>query len=255
MTSQGEGMFLLVTARGLVVAQLDGEAVWLPELPALPSGGAATVGPAVKIVPGSHVVEVTGEFLEAHPGYETLRPVDFAHDRVVTRGVALWRNRKLNNFHPSTGEELTYTSGNIVGRTPAGLEVFPRLDPAVIGVVTHREYLLLGRNAQRSGFFSLPAGYVDVGETLEEAFTREVLEETGRRVHDVRYWGSQPWAASGSIMLGFWGQTNDLEPVAETDGELTEIRWVTRAELPRVPLAAPGSIAHRMIMEWYNSGA
>ena len=68
----------------------------------------------------------------------------------------------------------------------------------------------------------------------------------------IRYWGSQAWPLSGSLMLGFCAQTADAQPTCHTDGELEEIRWVERAELPQLKLARPGSIAHTMIMEWYH---
>lgn len=104
----------------------------------------------------------------------------------------------------------------------------------------------------RNSFYSLIAGYVDAGENLEEAFTREALEETGMRVREVRYWGSQPWPPSGSLMVGFSAVTDDVRAVCDTDGELEETRWVSRAELPELTIARKGSIAHTMIMEWYH---
>ena len=68
----------------------------------------------------------------------------------------------------------------------------------------------------------------------------------------IRYWGSQAWPPSGSLMLGFCAQTADVHPTCHTDGELEEIRWVERSELSGLSLPRPGSIAHTMIMEWYH---
>ena len=93
---------------------------------------------------------------------------------------------------------------------------------------------------------------MDPGETLEEAMIREALEETGRRVESVKYWGSQPWPPSGSLMVGFSAVTEDVQPVCDTDEELAEVRWVSRAELPTMTIARQGSIAHTMIMEWFH---
>lgn len=195
--------------------------------------------------------------------------------RVIARAIALIRFRRTHLYHPTTGIRLDYPGDGIVGAQvhPATLNpsapgahhgapdgpkkdslLFPRVDPAVIGRIhlAGTDAILLARNARRTGFYSLIAGYVEPGESLEEALAREVWEETGRRVSKIRYWGSQPWASSGAIMTGFSAVTADEHAVGHTDGELAEIRWVTRAQVPSLPLARKGSIAHNMIMEWFN---
>ncbi|QPK79716.1 NUDIX domain-containing protein [Corynebacterium lizhenjunii] len=239
-------MFLAVTESGRVQVDAAGQPAWRATAPA------QGTGLRVKVAPGRWAVEVAqapGEFVDASSS------PTIAGDRLAARAVGLLRNRRLSRFHPETGEALEYSQGNIVGRASNGREIFPRLDPAVIGVVTHGEHILLGRHSLRPDYYSLPAGYVDVGETLEQAFAREVWEETGRRVDSVRYWGSQPWPSSGSLMLGMWATTQDVEAVGECDGELAQVRWASREEVRHLPLAAPGSIAYRMIMEWLSNDA
>jgi len=179
-------------------------------------------------------------------------PRSFGTDRVVSRAIALLRHREHSAFDPGDGSRLSFEDDGVVAVNGAGRRIFPRLDPAVIGLVelVGEQRILLGRNARRNDYFSLIAGYVEHGENLEEAFAREVHEETGRRVHDITYWGSQPWAVSGSIMVGFTALTSDEHPVGETDGELVETRWASREDLHTLPLARPGSIAHAMITEW-----
>jgi NAD+ diphosphatase len=133
---------------------------------------------------------------------------------------------------------------------------FPRTDPAVIMLVTDGERCLLGR--QRSwppGLHSTLAGFVEPGESLEEAVAREVLEETGVRVHNVRYHSSQPWPFPASIMLGF-----DAEAAASAlrvnRDELEDARWFHRAELlastedERFRLPRRDSIARRLVESW-----
>ncbi|MDV2423202.1 NAD(+) diphosphatase [Corynebacterium curieae] len=180
----------------------------------------------------------------------------FADQPTILQAIALIRNRREQRFDPRTGHKLEYPAPGIVGRDPQDERrmVFLRLDPAVIGLIrlSGTDRILLARNRRRNSFFSLIAGYVEPGETAEAAFAREALEETGRRVDNIRYWGSQAWPPSGTLMLGFCAETADVHPACHTDGELEEIRWVERAELPQLRLSQPGSIAHTMIMEWYH---
>lgn len=174
--------------------------------------------------------------------------------QLVVRAAAVLRHRETCRFDAATGAELSFAQDSLVGRTPEGAQVYPQISPAVIGLVATQDgqRVLLGRNAQRAQYFSLIAGYVELGETIEAAFVRELREETGVLGTDVRYWGSQPWPMSGSVMLGVTATCLDPTPVGPTDGELVETRWVTRAELAQLPLPAPGSIAHTMISWWAN---
>lgn len=135
---------------------------------------------------------------------------------------------------------------------------FPRTDPVVIVRVTDTDgRLLLGRQARwADGRFSLLAGYVEPGETLEEAVRREVLEESGVALGEVSYLASQPWPFPSSLMLGFSAIASGGEP-APRDGELAEVRWFKREEVERaargegeLALSPPYSIARRLIDSW-----
>ncbi|MDR7328723.1 NAD(+) diphosphatase [Corynebacterium guangdongense] len=186
-----------------------------------------------------------------------LRAVDgriFGSDRAVSRLIALLRHRDLFVHDPADGSPLTFDERGVVASGVATRQLFPRIDPAVIGLVrlAGTDRVLLARN-RRARFYSLIAGYVDPGETLEAAFVREVMEETGRRAQDVTYWGSQPWAVTGSLMIGFTAVTEDEDAVGQLDGELADIRWVTREDVHRLSLPGPGSIAHQMLTEWRNA--
>jgi NAD+ diphosphatase len=137
---------------------------------------------------------------------------------------------------------------------------FPRTDPVVIVRVSDgADALLLGRQARwPEGRFSLLAGYVEPGETLEEAVRREVLEESGVVLDSVSYVASQPWPFPSSLMLGFSAQAARGEPVPGDD-ELAEVGWFEREELRRAArgegpliLAPPYSIARRLIDAWLD---
>ena len=146
--------------------------------------------------------------------------------------------------------------------TGCGAELYPRVDPAVIVAVTDADdRLLLGRQAAwPRGRVSVFAGFTEAGESLEQAVHREVFEEVGVRLGDVRYVGSQPWPFPRSMMLGFTARALDTALTLDTT-EIEEARWFTRAELDaglasgEVALPMQTSIAHRLIAAWRQSQA
>lgn len=132
---------------------------------------------------------------------------------------------------------------------------FPRLDPAVIVLVHAQDRCLLGRQSSwPEGRFSTIAGFVEPGESLEDAVRREVTEETDIRVGSCHYIASQPWPFPASLMIGFHAQ-----PVTETirlnDGELAEARWVSRAAIAAGTVILPphASVAYRLIEAWFDA--
>jgi NAD+ diphosphatase len=126
-----------------------------------------------------------------------------------------------------------------------GLQHFPRLSPAVIVLVTRGEELLLARSPHFApGVYSTLAGFVEPGESLEGAVAREIREEVGVTLTDLRYFGSQPWPFPNSLMVGFTAQwsAGDLRP---QPGEIEDARWFHPGALPLLP--APMSIARALI--------
>jgi NAD+ diphosphatase len=143
--------------------------------------------------------------------------------------------------------------------TQDGTEHYPRTDPAVIMAVTDdADRLLLARSPHwPQGRLSVLAGFVEPGESLEAAVAREVLEEVGVVVEDVRYLGNQPWPFPSSLMVGFTGRA--VDPTLHLDGEeIAEAVWVSRHELAemvragRFGISPNVSIARRMIEHWYG---
>jgi NAD+ diphosphatase len=147
-----------------------------------------------------------------------------------------------------------------------GRQHFPRTDPAVIVAITSAsdpDRLLLGSNALwGANRFSCFAGFAEAGESLEAAVVREVREESGVAVRDLRYRGSQAWPYPRSLMLGFLATAVDDE-AAEADGEeIAAVRWFSRAEIGAalagesdVLLPGRASIAHRLISDWHSGAA
>ena len=139
---------------------------------------------------------------------------------------------------------------------------FPRTDPVVIVRVSDAaDRLLLGRSRHwPPGRYSLLAGFVEPGETLEDAVRREVLEESAIELGEVRYLASQPWPFPSSLMLGFEARAEPGEPHS-ADDELEDVRWFERSEIEaaaagrgKLTLAPPYAIARRLINAWLAAG-
>jgi len=136
-------------------------------------------------------------------------------------------------------------------------EQFPRIDPAIIVLVSDGERALLGRQASWPvGRYSTIAGFVEPGESLEDAVAREVVEETGIQVERIEYHSSQPWPFPSSLMLGFSAHAL-THAVHLRDQELEDARWFTRADIVSgTPLLPPRvSISYRLIEHWFDAGA
>lgn len=140
----------------------------------------------------------------------------------------------------------------ICAREGCRTEFYPRVDPAVIVLVTDGDRVLLGRQSGwPAGRYSTIAGFVEPGESLEDAVRREVLEETGVRIGAMSYQSSQPWPFPRSLMLGFHAEAETTE-IRLGDLELEDARWFDRADLAAGSmLPFSQSIAYRLIEDWY----
>jgi NAD+ diphosphatase len=137
---------------------------------------------------------------------------------------------------------------------------FPRTDPVVIMLITDGPRVLLGRShGWPDGMYSLPAGFIEPGETVEAAVRREVLEETGIRVGDVTYLASQPWAFPASLMIGCAGRAISRDITVDPD-ELEDALWLDKDGLmlafagahPQIKPARKGAIAHYILHGWLS---
>ena len=166
------------------------------------------------------------------------------HDAgLLVTAVALANWHRTHTHCPRCGSPTSLAGGGWLRTCPAdGSEHYPRVDPAVIMLVHDgADRCLLGRQASwPQGRFSTLAGFVEPGESAERAVAREVAEEAGIAVEEVRYRASQPWPFPSSLMLGFTARAVSADEPRLLDGELAEARWFSRAELaedsgPRLP--------------------
>lgn len=129
-----------------------------------------------------------------------------------------------------------------------GSTMFPRISPAVIVLVERQEKILLARASRfAENLYSVLAGFAEPGETLEDTVRREVREEVGVEVSDIRYFGSQPWPYPDSLMIGFTASWAAGE-IATDDDEITEARWFTADDLPKIPDRLSIS---RSLIDWF----
>jgi len=181
---------------------------------------------------------------------------------LFTHAVALANWHATHTHCPRCGALTTPAMAGHSRHCPVdGSEHFPRVDPAVIMLVADdRDRCLLARNRSwPAGRVSILAGFVEPGESLEQAVIREVGEETGLAVTGTRYVGSQPWPMPQSLMLGFVARAPGEQEIRVDEEEIAEARWFSRDELLAavtsrdVLLPPPVSIAHRIIESWYGA--
>lgn len=180
---------------------------------------------------------------------------------LLTHAVALEHWHRSNRYCPRCGTGTRPASAGHMRVCPEdGSQHFPRVDPAVIMLVTDEaDRILLARGPQwPADRRSILAGFVEPGESLEQAVAREVKEEVGVPVRDVRYLGSQPWPLPQSLMLGFTAKADGDVPLSPDPEEIADAAWYTRGELRAAieagDIVAPGplSIAAQLIMRWYG---
>jgi len=188
----------------------------------------------------------------------TVLPPDEANLVAHARALVLWHASQV--FCGTCGSAARpKAAGNsrICVNDDCRLEIFPRVDPAIIVLVENGDSCLLGRQSiWPDGRYSTIAGFVEPGESLEDAVRREVYEETNIRVGKISYQSSQPWPFPSSLMLGFTAEATSVD-ILLNDGELEDARWFTRKELrsgfPKLPFRI--SIARRLVNHWIELAA
>jgi len=179
---------------------------------------------------------------------------------LIAYAIAIGNWQRRHRYCGSCGStNLTQDAGHRMrcSNADCGQITFPRIDPAMITLIEHDDAILLGRQAkwpQRR--YSTLAGFVEPGESIEDAVRREVMEEAGVELDQIHYHSSQPWPFPGSLMLGF--RTTARTTRLRIGSELADARWWTLAEFERsvrareLLLSMPQSIAFALISDWYG---
>ncbi|GAB3187595.1 hypothetical protein GCM10027061_04240 [Nesterenkonia suensis] len=179
---------------------------------------------------------------------------------LLTQATAVLNWHASSPFCPRCGAATEVRSSGWMRQCSAcGAEHFPRTDPAVITAVVDPDDRLLLGSATRwdARMYSTFAGFVEAGESLEDAVVREVAEEAGAAVERVEYIGSQAWPFPRSLMLGYLAHTRDAVARADED-EIRDVRWFTRAELHgqvsagHLGIPSRASISRALIEHWYG---
>jgi NAD+ diphosphatase len=205
--------------------------------------------------------------LEGLGKFEDLRAVALklphTEAAIVATAKAMYEWRRKHQYCAVCGQPSEPRDGGWKRRCPAcEAEHFPRTDPVVIMLAYHGDRCMLGRQeAWPKGMFSALAGFLEPGETIEEACARELNEEAGLHAVRVRYHSTQPWPYPSSLMIGLIAEVEDEEG-APDQTELSEIRWFTRDEARQLIAGqiegtfAPQrmAIAHQLIKAWVEEG-
>ncbi|MBB3992573.1 NAD+ diphosphatase [Sulfitobacter undariae] len=180
---------------------------------------------------------------------------------LAASGKAIFAWHEIHQFCAKCGVATELSNGGWQRVCPScNASHFPRTDPVVIMLITHGNSVLMGRSpGWPQGMYSLLAGFVEPGETLEAAVRREVFEESGVRVGEVGYLASQPWPFPASLMFGCWGHAISTD-ITVDPVEIEDARWITREDMmtisqghhPEIMPARKGAIAHFLIENWLS---
>ena len=257
----------------LVLLKRDNGVLRLPVLSELIEAQMPAIGEKSEYlfaVDGKRFFLMNGLLTSLPPGFEKhstsifreMQPGHMAFAGITGSQLYRWRND--NRYCGRCGGIMQQGSKErVLECTCCNHKVYPKISPAVIVALTHEDRLLMVKYA-RGNFrrFALVAGFVEIGETFEDAVRREVMEEVGLCTKNIRYYGSQPWAFSDSQMIGFFAELDGDPTVKLEQSELSESCWFSRHEIPE-PLSSISIGAHmirafkhnRHVSEMQDSGA
>ncbi len=193
---------------------------------------------------GGYVMEGMQIFRKFDPMYQGFAGIT---------GGQIYRFRESRKFCGRCGQRMEYSQTERAMVCPGCKQTeYPKISPAVIVAITNGDKLLMSRYAHGTyRHFALIAGYVEVGETFEECVRREVMEEVGLKVKNIRYYKSQPWAFSDTVMIGFTAELDGDDTIRLQEEELSEAGWYTRDQVEDYSPCI--SVGHEM-MRAFKSG-
>lgn len=187
---------------------------------------------------GSYCLEGMQIFRELEPGFQAFAGIT---------GSQIYRWRESRRFCGCCGSKMRpVTTERSMVCSSCGHTEYPKICPAVIVAIRNGDKLLMSRYARGTYHrYALIAGYVEVGETFEECVRREVMEEVGLKVKNIRYYKSQPWSFSDSVMIGFTAELDGDDTIRLEEDELAEAGWFTKDEIVEYPPYI--SVGHEMM--------
>lgn len=177
-------------------------------------------------------IELPGYSFESTQLFRSAEPMELAYAGVTAWHLYQWY--RDNRYCGRCGGELVHDHKERMLSCPVcHRQVYPGISPSVIVAVTDGSRLLVTRYAANRNYrkYALVAGFTEIGETAEQTVAREVMEETGLRVKNIRYYKSQPWGFSGGLLLGYWAELDGDDTIHLDTEELCEGKWVTPEEL------------------------
>ena len=214
-----------------------------------PEDGTPLIRPSVRTEAPSPEGEGSAADIRFVPSreYRALGPKEAVF--AAATGESLHRWYGANRFCGRCGTPMQDSETERARVCPAcGLTIYPKISPAVIVAVTDGDRLLLtkyqGRAFKR---YALVAGFNEIGESIEDTVRREVFEETGVRVKNLRFYKSQPWVFTDSLLMGFWCELDGSDQITIQENELSEAGWYRRAEIPEdySPISLTGEMIDR----------
>ena len=234
---EGKDYIFIFSPKGLL-CRVEDDAVILPTF--------SDVGTAVGSGLHLFAIDDTACYLHEGEAPETVAGWDYMdtkklrnyradeHLFALAAAESLFRWYRDNRFCGRCGEKMTHGTTERSQVCPAcGNTVYPKICPAVIVAVHHGDRLLLTRYAGRAYTrHALIAGFNEIGESIEDTVRREVMEEAGLKVKNLRFYKSQPWVFTDSLLMGFYAELDGSDAVTVQEAELAEALWFRREDIP-----------------------
>ena len=200
------------------------------------------------LVDDIQVPEFGGFYMEGMQVFHEFSPQYQAFAAISASQVYRWMKSRKYCGYCGTVTEKSNTERALICPKCKNIE-YPKISPAIIVAIRDGNRLLLTKNAKGTyKFYALVAGFVEVGESLEDAVRREVMEEVGLKVKNIQSYKSQPWSFSDSLMLAFIADLDGDDKITIQEEELSEARWFEREDVPVLPFHI--SVGHELIQKF-----